>query len=264
MQNLLWYDALTNSCFCACENDIRHFQDKVKNGFEEKEQPMTKIETHAAICKELTDLYERKNADYGDSFAELRKEFPNSITYRLTDKLNRLKKLYDPEHQQQVKDESVDDTLKDIANYAILELIERGYEPDYENVTNITPNKRFHRVFSISNENYSDNDGRNLYYLHLVEQTVNNTLQGRTTDTTNGWVFLNEVLVPLGFKPTAEGFQYGWVYSKFDQKYMNTRIEFEIRSIPIYTPMRYNLFFDCVRIDFEKDLNIGSEITVRG
>ena len=128
MQNLFWYDALTNSCFCACENDIWHFQDKVKNSFEEKEQPMMKIGKHAAICKELTDLYERKNADYGDSFAELRKEFPNSITYRLTDKLNRLKKLYDPEHQQQVKDESVDDTLKDIANYAILELIERGYK----------------------------------------------------------------------------------------------------------------------------------------
>lgn len=88
-----------------------------------------KVNHHKKICKELTDLYERKNADYGDSFAELRKEFPNSICYRLTDKLNRLKRLYSS-HDVHVADESIEDTLKDIANYAILELIERGYESD--------------------------------------------------------------------------------------------------------------------------------------
>ena len=70
---------------------------------------MNKTETHAAICKELTDLYKRKNADYGDSFAELRKEFPDSICLRLTDKLNRLKKCYSGE--MKVKDETTEDTL---------------------------------------------------------------------------------------------------------------------------------------------------------
>lgn len=99
---------------------------------------MNKIEKHAKICQELTDMYEKKNADYGDSFAELRKEFPNSITLRLTDKLNRLKTLYDPKYEQKVSDESIDDTLKDIANYAILELIERGYE--IKNKNNEEPN----------------------------------------------------------------------------------------------------------------------------
>lgn len=98
---------------------------------------MNKIEKHAEICQELTDMYEKKNADYGDSFAELRKEFPNSITLRLTDKLNRLKTLYDPKYEQKVSDESIDDTLKDIANYAILELIER------QGVENIDEDKPF-------------------------------------------------------------------------------------------------------------------------
>lgn len=92
---------------------------------------MNKIEQHEKICKELTSMYEKKNADYGDSFSELRKEFPESITYRLTDKLNRLKSLYKKSDFPKVTDEPVEDTLKDIANYAILELIERGYQPEY-------------------------------------------------------------------------------------------------------------------------------------
>jgi len=86
---------------------------------------MNKVEMHKKICEELNDLYERKNADYGESFAELRKEYPESICIRLTDKLNRLKKLTSADHEQNVKDESVEDTLKDIANYAIMELVER-------------------------------------------------------------------------------------------------------------------------------------------
>ena len=86
-----------------------------------------KVEMHKKICEELNDLYERKNADYGESFAELRKEYPESICIRLTDKLNRLKKLTSADYKQNVKDESVEDTLKDIANYAIMELVERDH-----------------------------------------------------------------------------------------------------------------------------------------
>jgi hypothetical protein len=32
----------------------------------------TKVETHMEICKSMTDLYEKKNHDYGDSFAKMR------------------------------------------------------------------------------------------------------------------------------------------------------------------------------------------------
>ena len=92
---------------------------------------INKVETHKRICEDLNDLYERKNADYGESFAELRKEYPESICIRLTDKLNRLKKLTAGDHDQKVSNESIEDTLKDIANYAIMELIERKYHKDY-------------------------------------------------------------------------------------------------------------------------------------
>ena len=43
------------------------------------------------------------------------------------DKLERLKTLYKG-GDQQVKDESIDDTLLDIANYAVMELLEKKNE----------------------------------------------------------------------------------------------------------------------------------------
>jgi hypothetical protein len=90
----------------------------------DKQKEKIKVKTHMDICKELTDLYERKNADYGDSFARLRNEIPDAILVRIYDKYSRLKTLMNG-NEQQVKDESIDDTLIDLANYCILELIER-------------------------------------------------------------------------------------------------------------------------------------------
>lgn len=85
---------------------------------------MSKVEMHQEICRKMTEMYKAKNADYGDSFAKLRNEYPEAICIRLQDKLNRLKTLITG-HQMQVKDESIEDTLLDIANYAIMELVER-------------------------------------------------------------------------------------------------------------------------------------------
>ena len=84
-----------------------------------------KIEIHFQLCMDIHELYERKNADYGDSFAKVREEIPNAILVRLSDKLNRLKTLMNSEEEYCVKDESIDDTLMDLANYCLLELTER-------------------------------------------------------------------------------------------------------------------------------------------
>lgn len=86
---------------------------------------MDKIKIHEQLCKEMHELYERKNADYGDSFAQLRKRYPNFVCMRLFDKLNRLDTVIQPEYALKVSDETVEDTLMDIANYAIMELTER-------------------------------------------------------------------------------------------------------------------------------------------
>lgn len=82
-----------------------------------------KVEIHAKICQSMTDLYERKNHDYGDSFAKMRKEFDNAILIRIYDKFSRLKTLKSGVTQK-VSDESIKDTLFDLANYCIMELVE--------------------------------------------------------------------------------------------------------------------------------------------
>ena len=79
---------------------------------------MTKFED---ILKELNEIYEKKNADYGNSFEDsLNKYYILPTVLRLTEKITRLEGLYLREGQGLVKDESIEDTLKDIANYAII------------------------------------------------------------------------------------------------------------------------------------------------
>lgn len=90
------------------------------------------MKSRAEIFEELTkkaaDTYRRKNADYGDSFVKVRNKFPNSVLIRLNDKLNRLEMLMGRNQRAKVKKESIEDTLLDLANYALMELTERQYE----------------------------------------------------------------------------------------------------------------------------------------
>ncbi len=84
---------------------------------------MDKVKKHKKICDELNELYGRKNADYGDSFGKSYEEFgPVMAAIRMGDKLNRYKALI--KSSQKVEDESVRDTLIDLANYAIMTVIE--------------------------------------------------------------------------------------------------------------------------------------------
>lgn len=91
---------------------------------------------HASICAGLTDLYTRKNHDYGDSFAKSYQEWGLAMPcIRLDDKLNRLKSL--AKNSAQVQDESIRDTLLDLANYAIMTVIEMELEKgEKENARN--------------------------------------------------------------------------------------------------------------------------------
>jgi hypothetical protein len=84
-----------------------------------------KSEQFRRITTYMNGLYERKNADYGDSFSNLFKEFGLvSSCIRLQDKLTRLKTLANPQNQAKVKDESIRDTLIDMAAYAIMTVME--------------------------------------------------------------------------------------------------------------------------------------------
>ena len=94
------------------------------------------LQFHLDFCKRARDLSARKNVDYADP--EVREDplapFHNlmaverlgvvstevGIQVRLTDKLCRLSNLLRPGHEQQVKDESIEDTMLDVVNYICL------------------------------------------------------------------------------------------------------------------------------------------------
>lgn len=89
---------------------------------------MTNIEHHRQILDELNELYARKNHDYGDSFHQSYIEEGLAMArIRLGDKLSRFKTLT-RKGGQEVYDESIRDTLLDLANYAIMTVMELDRE----------------------------------------------------------------------------------------------------------------------------------------
>lgn len=89
-----------------------------------------KVQHHLSLCKELNDLYARKNHDYGDSFHQTFEEEGLAMArIRLGDKLNRFKTLSRSEGQA-VVDESIRDTLLDLANYAVMTVLEMEVATD--------------------------------------------------------------------------------------------------------------------------------------
>lgn len=90
----------------------------------------SKVQRHAEICKEINDLYERKNHDYGDSFHQtFVEEGMAMVRIRLGDKFSRFKTL-SRGGEQKVNDESIRDTLIDLANYAIMTVVEMEVAED--------------------------------------------------------------------------------------------------------------------------------------
>ena len=90
-----------------------------------------KINRHKELCNKLNKTYSDKNHDYGDSVHDTYKKYGMvSFLVRMEDKLNRLYTLtkFNPfcetETEMRVKDESIMDTLLDLANYAVIAAVE--------------------------------------------------------------------------------------------------------------------------------------------
>jgi hypothetical protein len=85
---------------------------------------MDKIAMFESIINNLADIYRRKNHDYGDSFGKQFEQYGLvSSAIRLGDKYNRFVSLVD-NRERLVKDETIEDTLLDLANYSIMTVIE--------------------------------------------------------------------------------------------------------------------------------------------
>ena len=83
---------------------------------------MTDIERFESIINDMLELYKKKNANYGNSFERLYNDLgPIAGLVPLHNKLDRLTNLVKGGKNDF---ESIEDTLIDLANYAILNLIE--------------------------------------------------------------------------------------------------------------------------------------------
>lgn len=81
---------------------------------------MNKVQRFKEITSDMAETYERKNNDYSDSFGQSIRDFGFVAgIVRISDKFNRLKSLLSGK-EQKVNDESVQDTLLDMANYCIM------------------------------------------------------------------------------------------------------------------------------------------------
>nr|DAQ78967.1 MAG TPA: Nucleotide modification associated domain 1 [Caudoviricetes sp.] len=75
------------------------------------------------VTEWMNNVYERKNADYGDSFSKTFEKFGMmAVVVRLYDKVERISQI--SVNEPQVKEETEKDTLLDIANYAVMALVE--------------------------------------------------------------------------------------------------------------------------------------------
>ena len=88
-----------------------------------------KIQKHKELLDYLHNMYIAKNHDYGDSVHDTYKKYGiTSFLVRLEDKLNRARTI--SSKSQMVEDEKLKDTLLDMANYAILAVLELEEEKD--------------------------------------------------------------------------------------------------------------------------------------
>lgn len=80
-------------------------------------------ETFRAITNKMCNTFEVKNHDYGDSFHKLFEECGMTYAYgHMAEKLERINSLR--KNDAKVKGESMKDSLYDLANYAILTIME--------------------------------------------------------------------------------------------------------------------------------------------
>lgn len=89
---------------------------------------MDQYEKHKEICDTLNETYIQKNKAYGNSFTDtFEKLGVISAVTRITDKYNRLVNLATNPNVD-IGDESIKDTLLDMANYCIMTYMELDKE----------------------------------------------------------------------------------------------------------------------------------------
>ena len=109
------------------------------------------------IVIDMANLYQKKNEDYGNAFGDLFNEY--GLTYsimHLHEKLNRIKAVH---KNNSANNESIKDSLIDLANYAVMTLVELNHQEQLKLIERKPKKTYINNYDSIGNNNlkeYSD------------------------------------------------------------------------------------------------------------
>lgn len=103
---------------CKKMHDFYHGKDALKDV-----KTAMEVQDFEQVTSEMRELYKQKNHDYGNSFGRSFQKYGliSAIT-RMSDKWERIDSLC--QKQAEVKDESIRDTLIDLANYCVMTIME--------------------------------------------------------------------------------------------------------------------------------------------
>lgn len=92
-----------------------------------------RIAAYRESIDDMLDAYQRRIHDYGNSYAEARRKIPCYTAGKLYDKVSRLIALTLDGETARVRNETIDNALLDLADYALREYVERRVdEADYD------------------------------------------------------------------------------------------------------------------------------------
>lgn len=92
---------------------------------------MDNVKQHESLLRQIHDTYIKKNHDYGDSFSRSFKKYGLvAAMVRMEDKWNRLDNMASGA-EQKVADETIRDTLLDLAGYCVMTTMELDRQKDF-------------------------------------------------------------------------------------------------------------------------------------
>lgn len=121
-------NALYKDCFkktasdLYCTESLLHIAGLARSAY--KNRSLDSRLSMAEICQEQLYTYRKKNADYGNAFEKSMDEDGILVAkIRIGDKIRRINSLIKNNGEGQVKDEKLEDTYLDLANYCVMTIL---------------------------------------------------------------------------------------------------------------------------------------------
>lgn len=135
MMGYAFIDTIEDLVFTVPESDMQRIRKSIQEKIgiivspEPEKVPVVEATEKPCSCPDHFRGITEKMDTYGGSFAALRRRYPTAVLIQLFDRLNRLDVLMQGGGgEAATKGEAIDDTLTDLASYAVMEMVERNAE----------------------------------------------------------------------------------------------------------------------------------------